>query len=225
MTNSFALADSLAVSDLRVYLSRAARVEDGSVRLIAGSGVLAVYSAIFYPRGLLDRSDTVLGLRTWAIDIGINFDSVVPIRSLLERLPEVGPGIEISDSPVTVRLPHPVSTVTWSGISPPRGGWVKLEPIAATVLEQAAQAGIAEVAQTVPEAVGEQIVTRVRQEVWGRPIAGAEYLGAGSAFGALSLGFLIQANSVAVFQSGPWTRLTTARGHILVRRQPWTLKA
>lgn len=97
MTNSFALADSLAVSDLRVYLSRAARVEDGSVRLIADSGVLAVYSAIFYPRGLLDRSDTVLGLRTWAIDADISFDSVVPIRSLLERLPEVGPGIEISE--------------------------------------------------------------------------------------------------------------------------------
>ena len=48
---------------------------------------------------------------------------------------------------------------------------------------------------------------------------------AGSAFAALSLGFLIQAISVAVFQSGPWTRLTTARGHILVRRQSWTLKA
>jgi len=42
MSQSFSLQDSLAAADLQTYLSRAARVEEGSVRLIAGSGVLAV---------------------------------------------------------------------------------------------------------------------------------------------------------------------------------------
>ena len=56
MSQSFSLADSQSLDDLHVYLSRAGRVEDGAVRLIAAAGVLAVYTAILYPRGLLDSS-------------------------------------------------------------------------------------------------------------------------------------------------------------------------
>ena len=40
--STFTLSDAPSLDDLQVFLSRAARVEDGSVRLIAGSGVLAV---------------------------------------------------------------------------------------------------------------------------------------------------------------------------------------
>ena len=68
MNDAFTLPDSLSLSDLATYLGRAGRVEDGSVRLIAGSGVLAVYVAVFYPMGLLDSSPTVLGLRTFQLD-------------------------------------------------------------------------------------------------------------------------------------------------------------
>ena len=53
MSQSFSLVDLLAVADLQTYLSRAARVEEGSVRLIAGSGVLAVYTAIVPLAGVL----------------------------------------------------------------------------------------------------------------------------------------------------------------------------
>ena len=67
MSQAFTLQDSLALDDLSTYLSRAGRVEDGSVRLIATSGVLAVYVAVFYPSGLLDESPTVLGLRTFSL--------------------------------------------------------------------------------------------------------------------------------------------------------------
>ena len=67
MSRSFVLADSQTLDDLQVFLARAARIEEGSVRLIAGSGVLAVYAAVFYPVGLLDESPTVLGLRTIAL--------------------------------------------------------------------------------------------------------------------------------------------------------------
>jgi len=94
MGSSFTLADTPSLDDLQVFLARAARIEEGTVRLIAGSGVLAVYAAVFYPQGLLDESPTVLGLRTVALSNSgsgpeggnDDFDVVVPIRSLLGRL-------------------------------------------------------------------------------------------------------------------------------------------
>ncbi|WP_223690333.1 hypothetical protein [Leifsonia poae] len=229
MSQSFSLVDSLAVSDLQTYLSRAARVEEGSVRLIGGSGVLAVYTAILYPRGLLDQTPTVLGLRTFAIEPGAGFDAVVPIRSLLDRLARladaVAAGGDASSGPVEVRMPLEVSTVTWAGISPPRGGWTTVGETTDGLLAGVSAAGIAEVAEAVPSGTGEQLVQRVRAEVWGRPIDGLEYVPAGAAFAAESLGFLGTEEPVTILETGPWTRLTTKRGHTLVRRQAWSLRA
>ena len=37
-----------------------------------------------------------------------------------------------------------------------------------------------------------------------------------------NLGFLGD-DEVRMFETGPWTRLTTQRGHILVKRKAWTL--
>jgi hypothetical protein len=227
MSQSFSLVDSLAVADLQTYLSRAARVEDGSVRLIAGGGVLAVYTAILYQRGLLDQTPTVLGLRTFATRDDVVFDAVVPIRSLLDRLARVREAAEADDAPegpLEVRLPLEVSTVTWAGISPPRGGWRPVGETTHDVLARTAEAGIAEVADALPEGTGEQLVQRVRAEVWGRPIDGLEYVPAGAAFAAESLGFLDAAEPVAVLETGTWTRLTTQRGHTLIRRQAWSLR-
>lgn len=227
MNQSFSLVDSLAVADLQTYLSRAARVEEGSVRLIAGSGVLAVYTAILYPRGLLDQTPTVLGLRTFATGDEVSFDAVVPIRSLLDRLARVREAAEADDAPagpVEVRLPLEVSTVTWAGISPPRGGWRPVGETSHELLEATAKAGIAEVADALPTGTGEQLVQRVRAEVWGRPIDGLEYVPAGAAFAAESLGFVDPAEPVQVLETGTWTRLTTQRGHTLIRRQAWSLR-
>jgi hypothetical protein len=229
MGSSFTLADTPTLDDLQVFLARAARIEEGTVRLIAGSGVLAVYVAVFYPQGLLDESPTVLGLRTVALsDPGQgheDFDVVVPIRSLIGRL-EVAQEARQSDpaisGPVTVSLPMGVNTVTWSAISPPRGGWRPITGTSAALLDQAARTGIDEVASAVPDAVGEQIVRRVRSEVWSRGIAGLEHVPAGAAFAALGLGFLGD-DEIRMFETGPWTRLTTQRGHVLVKRKAWTL--
>ncbi|MBU1586758.1 MAG: hypothetical protein KKH51_02290, partial [Actinobacteria bacterium] len=111
MSRSFTLVDSLALGDLHVFLGRALRVEDGSVRLIAGSGVLAVYVAVLHPVGLLDESPTVLGLRTFAVTSQEPFDVVVPVRSLLMR---VEGQLEAANSavaePVTVNLPLEVAS-------------------------------------------------------------------------------------------------------------------
>jgi len=227
VSRSFTLADPASLDDLQVFLSRAQRVEDGSVRLIGGSGVLAVYTAVLYPIGLLDEVPTVLGLRTLALTSRDEFDVVVPIQSLLLRVERAQQlAVEAiaagrDDAPV-VGLPMEVHTATWAAISPPRGGWRAVPPMDASVLEGVAKNGIAEIAEAVPDAVGESLVRRVRAEVWGREIPGFEHIPAGASFAALSLGFLGD-DPVKVYESGPWTRLTTDRGHTLVKRRAWTL--
>jgi len=225
MSQSFSLTDSLSLADLQVYLSRAGRVEDGSVRLISAAGVLAVYAAILYPRGLLDSSPTVLGLRTFALTEQVDLDVVVPVRSLLDRVARLQAAVVDPGATVTVSVPLQVSTVTWAGISPPRGGWQPQGEADAALLERSARAGIEEVAASIPAGTGEQIVQRVRSEVWGRPVEGLEFVPSGAGFAAFSLGFLSPNEPVQLFETGPWTRLSTSRGHILVRRKPWTLKA
>jgi hypothetical protein len=116
-----------------------------------------------------------------------------------------------------------VHTVTWAAISPPRGGWAQVGPTTAELLDSVAKAGITEVADAIPTGTGEQIVHRVRSEVWGRPIEGLEHVPAGGAFAALSLGFLGDEKTVAIYETGPWTRLTTGRGHVLIKRKAWSL--
>jgi hypothetical protein len=223
MSQAFTLQDSLALDDLSTYLSRAGRVEDGSVRLIATSGVLAVYVAVFYPSGLLDESPTVLGLRTFSLPEREAFDVVVPVGSLLQRLTNKKSGVTDAAAPVTVTLPMQVHTVSWAAISPPRGGWTPLPGTSSRLLDEVARAGIDAVAGAIPTGTGEQIVHRVRSEVWGQPIRGLEHVPAGAGFAALSLGFLSGDEDVQIFETGPWTRLTTKRGHVLAKRRAWTL--
>lgn len=222
MSRSFTLVDTPSLDDLSVYLGRAGRVEGGSVRMIATAGVLAVYSAILYPAGLLDESPTVLGLRTFALTDRTEFDVVVPVRSLLDRIIRAR---ESTASLVSVALPTEVSTVTWAGISPPRSGWTRVGATTSATLSAVGRAGIEEVGSAVPGAVGEQIVRRVRSEVWGRPIEGLEAIPSGVGFAAVSLGFVTEDvdEEIPVFEAGPWSRLTSSRGHILVRRRAWSL--
>ncbi len=227
MARTFTLVDSVARRDIHVFLGRALRVDDGSVRLIAGSGVLAVYVPVLLPMGLLDETATVLGLRTFAVTGHEDFDIVVPVRSLLARVEgQLDASTADVGEPVQVTAPMQVNTVTWTSIAPPRGGWHALPGLDSSLLEGAARAGIDEVAAAIPTGTGEQLVRRVRSEVWGRPIAnGLEHIPAGAGFAAMSLGFLGDADgdTVAVYESGPWTRLTTKRGHVLVKRRNWTI--
>ncbi len=215
--SAFTLTDAPSLDDLQVFLSRAARVEDGSVRLIAGSGVLAVYCSVFVPAGILDESATVLGLRTLALTEPATFDAVVPMRSLQQRLERAQ-----AEGLTTIGLPMEVNTAVWAAVSPPRGGWQARGEVAPALLDTAARAGIRDVASAVPDGAGEQIVRKVRFEVWGTPIPGAEHIPSGAAFAAFALGFLGE-DPVRVYETGPWTRLSTQRGHILIKRRAWNL--
>ncbi len=101
---------------------------------------------------------------------------------------------------------------------------VALDEVDSRVLERVAADGIAEVAASIPENSGDLIVQRVRSDVWERSIDGIEHVPAGAAFAAYGLRFLSRDEPVALYETGPWTRLTTRRGHVLVRRKPWTLR-
>ncbi|GGF39674.1 hypothetical protein [Subtercola lobariae] len=219
MVQSFSLVDALSLGDLKVFLGRAARVGTGSVRLIGGQGVLAVYASVLAPKGLLDDAPTVLGLRTFAMtDKTATFDDTVAIRALLDRLALLSVVVNGDTGPVEVSLPPSEGLVAWAGISPPRGGWQNVGSVDAAVLEKSAGEGISEVAAALPPDTGEQIVHKVRSQVWGRTIPAIERpTAAGAAFAAVSLGFLRSDDPVAVYASGPWTRLSTRRGHVLTR--------
>ncbi len=220
MNASFTLTSLPAAQDLSVLLGRALRLDEaGAVRLIADSGVLAVYVAVITPKGLLDRGPTVLGLRTFALSEG-GFDVVVPIRSMQVRVDAAL--ASVTEGAVTIGVPAAVNTVVWSAISPPRGGWQRMAAIDAAGFSAAARAGIEEIATAIPEGTGEQIVHRVRSEVWGRGLPEAGHLPAGAAFALESLGFL-GPDAVQQFAAGPWIRLSTARGHVLVKQSAWSL--
>ncbi|OJX70138.1 MAG: hypothetical protein BGO95_03770 [Micrococcales bacterium 73-13] len=224
MTTTLLLADPRGPADLDTFLGRAIQVEDGSARLVAHAGVLAVYVPVLFPSGLLDDSATVLGLRTFALaDAEAEADSVVPMASLRARAAAAaaGDGFELG-------MPTPVYSVTWAGVVPPRGGWQpRQDAVPSGLLAEVAEHGIREVAAALPAGVGEAIVRQVRAAVWGEPIPEAPALPRGAALAAAALGFLppegAEPDVGAVYEVGPWTRLTLARGHVLVKRRSWSL--
>ncbi|AWB86689.1 hypothetical protein [Mycetocola zhujimingii] len=213
MNDAITLQDAHAAADLRVYLARARLVDDTAVRLIAGGGVLAVYSAVLHPRGLLDTSPTILGLRTFAEVSGAVFDRVVAPAAIADRLAHT----EGASGEIVIPLPPADVRTSWSGIAPPRGGWERIGGISSVALELAARDGAGEVARTVPDNAGDAIVQRVRAEVWSRPLAGHPDVPSGIAFAAGSLGFLVGEEEVPLYASGPWIRASPLRGHVLVR--------
>ncbi|MET1052549.1 MAG: hypothetical protein ABWX65_07915 [Mycetocola sp.] len=211
MNDVITLQDAHAAADLRVFLARARLIDDTAVRVIAGGGVLAVYAAVLHPRGLLDTSPTILGLRTFTEASGAVFDRVVAPAALSDRLALLGD----EPSPSFPLPPNDVRT-SWSGIAPPRGEWAAIGTVSSVALELAARDGAGEVARAVPENTGDLIVQKVRSEVWSRPLADIA-APSGIAFAAASLGFLVGEEEIPLYSSGGWIRASPRRGHVLAR--------
>lgn len=214
MNEKFTLADERARSDLSVYVGRANQVDQEGLRLSVAGGVLAAYAPVIYARGLLDRAPTILGLRTFAETSGASFDRVVVPRAISDRLARLQEPTDL-----TVQMPPDDVRAAWAGIAPPRGGWERTADIAPDLLRSEAERGAKEIADALPTDAGDPVVQRVRSHVWGTPIEDAGGVPAGAAFAAESLGF-IGSDPFAVFRSGSWTRLTSHRGHVLVRVGP-----
>ena len=199
--------DAEAASDALVFAARAARLGDDEVRLRAEGGVLAMTAAVLAPRGLMDATPTVLGMRALAIDPELVCDFVVTASALAPT----------PDDPRAMLLPATALSPAWAGIAPPRGGWSADGTIPASTLAALGQRGIAAVAETVPPDAGEEIVRTVRAQVWGEHVEALAGLPRGTAFAAVALGFIGGDEQARVFRAGQWTRLSLARGHVLVR--------
>lgn len=198
--------DAPTASDALTFAQRAVRLGDGAVRLRAADGTLALTSAPLAPESLLDATPTVLGMRLVRVDPELECDLVVEASALAP-----------TDDPHELSLPETAVSAAWAGISPPRAGWESAGGIAAATLAARAQWGIAAVAEAVPTTAGEEVVRKVRADVWGRPDDELDGLPLGVAFAAFALGFIGGEEVAAVRRRGPWTRLTLTRGHVLTR--------
>lgn len=198
--------DAQAASDALTFAGRARPLGDGAIRLQAAGGTLAMTSAPLAPRGLFDSTPTVLAMRVLPVDPELVCDVVVEASALTAGL-----------DPVAVDLPDTGLAPSWAGVSPPRSGWSAEPGIEASTLAARAQWGIAAVAEAVPENPGEDAVRAVRANVWGAPDDALAGLPLGASFAAFALGFIVGEETARVFTSGPWTRVSLERGHVIVR--------
>ncbi|MFC4903815.1 hypothetical protein [Kocuria oceani] len=222
MSRSLPLTDPRDVADLRTFLTRARGVDpQGAVRFQARGRAVGAYVCVLEPHGLLDRTPTVLGLRTAALAREHDLDVTVPLGGVLDRMPRQG------QEQAEVGLPPMDAAVSWAGIAPPLSGWTPVGAVAGDAVRETARAGIAEVARTVPTDAGAAVVDTVRSQVWSRSSGWAEVLAGrlggapvpdGAAFAAYSLGFLRPGAEVAVAENGRWVRLSTPGGHVLTKR-------
>ncbi|HEX5533818.1 MAG TPA: hypothetical protein VFX33_08765 [Actinomycetales bacterium] len=209
------LRDAESRADLGTYVGRAKRVDpDGDARLVGHGLVLAAYVSPLHGGDL----PTVLGLRTYGLAQPWDGDVLAPLKALADRLAR-------TVTPPTLAIPPVLSTgVAWAGVSPPRSGWELAGEVRGSVLSASAAAGIAEIAEGVPDGAGSAAVARLRSAVWSRTADWSTDAGVdvpdGAAFAAETLGFLAgdDDTQVHVYRRGSWTRLSSPLGHVLVRR-------
>jgi hypothetical protein len=207
MSQRLLFPDPEAATDALTFAARSARLGDGGVRLQASGGTLAMTTPALAPRGLLDATPTVLALRALPVDPELVCDLVVEAALL----------VPATDDPRAVVLPEIGVSPAWAGVAPPRAGWETVGTIATAVIAARAQYGIAAVAEAVPADPGEDVVRSVRAAVWGVSDDALGGLPLGAAFAAFALGFIVGEEDAVVLASGPWSRLSLARGHVLVR--------
>jgi hypothetical protein len=219
MSTTLHLLDADSLADLRTFLARASRIDDSGVRLLAADHVLAVSAPVLHPQGLLDRSPTIIGMRTFALAHAASADVLATPRELIDRIVRTLGGSTTGrpdgSAPAALELPPAARPAPWVGQAPPRGGWERAGDVDTIELELVARTGAAEIAEALPTAVGDQIVQKVRSQVWSRPLGDGFGLPTGAAFAAVGLGFIAEPERATVFRSGGWVRLSTRRGHVL----------
>ena len=173
--------------------------------------VLAVYGCTQAPRGITDTVPVVLAMRGFALaePADGDLDETVQGRALLDRIARLG------IIGLALEMPDVTAMAAWAGVLPPVSGWSAAGALDTASLGEVAREGISRVAAALPEDPGEAVVHKVRASVWGAEIAPG--IPAAAAFAAEALGFLDAAEPVRVSRSLTWTRLSTPRGHVLVR--------
>ena len=214
MADTLHLVDAATRDDLRIFLERLLRAGEGEVRLLTRGTTLAVYGCTQAPRGITDPVPVVLVMRAFGLAEdpaagGQGIDITVQARALLDRIARlgiIGRALELPDMTVMA---------AWAGVLPPLSGWAATGEIDATSLAAVAAEGIERVAAALPADPGDAVVQKVRASVWGLEIAPG--LPAAAAFAAETLGFLRGEERLRMSRSVTWTRLTSDKGHVLVR--------
>lgn len=205
------LADHATRDDLRIFLERVQKVGQDEVRLVTRGTVLAVYGCTQAPRGITDTVPVVLVMRGFALADApeSDIDETVQARALLDRIARLG------IIGLALEVPDVTAMAAWAGVLPPVAGWEPAGALDTASLSEVARDGIARVADALPDDPGEALVHKVRATVWGTEIAPG--IPAAAAFAGETLGFLGMPEPVRVTRSLTWTRLSTPRGHVLVR--------
>ncbi|HAQ59839.1 MAG TPA: hypothetical protein DCR63_05380 [Microbacterium sp.] len=207
MPQTLRFPDSGAREDFLTFTSRAARLSDPEVRIAASGGTLAMWAPVLVPRGLLDRTPTILALRALPVDPELVCDLVVAASSVSASAAD----------PHSAELPPIALRAIWAGVSAPRAGWVPVRTIDSADVAARAHEGMARVSEIVPADAGAEAVQRVRSAVWGEPVHAWSGLPLGTGFAAVALGFIVGSERAGLYSSGAWARLSFSRGHVLIR--------
>ncbi len=205
------LGDPRAVSDLATFVGRAKQANpDGAVRLQLVGPLLVTTVAVIEGSGLLGEG-TVLGLRAVRVASEGELDTTVALAAVSDRLARADATTRVlTVPPAELRVP-------WAALAAPRGGWEPVGGLACEDIDSVARQGITQVAEGAPDGAGGQAVAALRRQVWSAMSETVPPIAAGLAFGAHVLGFTAPGEQAAVAAHGRWTRLSTSRGHVLVR--------
>lgn len=211
MPETMQLSDAATRDDLRIFLERLLRAGQPDVRMTSRGAALAVYGCTQAPRGITDTVPVVLVMRAFALSDapGTPVDVTVPGRALLDRIARMGFAGRELEIPVSSPM------AAWAGVLPPAAGWTAAGVLDAASLSAVAEEGIGRVAASLPADPGEAVVHRVRASVWGLEVAPG--IPAAAAFAAEAMSFLTGADTADVSRSLTWIRVSTPRGHVLVR--------
>ncbi|MFF0274877.1 hypothetical protein [Streptomyces sp. NPDC004330] len=201
-------ADAREAAALAAFLARLVHYDRAAaVRLQAGGGALAVFGR--------PPSFEVLAVRTARLVDAVDLDVTVSAGELLDGVEEFAGKAVVPDS---------VTGPPWTGVLPPRVGWRPVPGLpGAADMRAAVAAAVAEFRARDEELPAERRTRAERdgigREIWSRTL-GTTGLPLRAVHAAQSLGFLPPADTdapVALLASGPWLRLRTPYGSIVVR--------
>ena len=210
-----AFVDPQSYADVATLVQRARIADpDAAVRLVVKGNRLGLFAGVLAGSGLFAEG-AAIGHRAVLLDAGPPLDVTVSAASLADRFARARQHERV------LPVPPAQTHAPWVGQLPLAGPWAAADPVGLRPLHDAALAGIAQIAQAVPDAVGGAAVDAVRQRVWGT-LSEDTRLPAAVGFAAYALGFFgaVPPELTAqaqVWRCGRWARVRFPHGQVLAR--------
>jgi hypothetical protein len=202
-------ADPGEAAGLAAFLGRLLRWEkNAAVRIQAAAGVAGIFAKPARFEVLVVRTARLL--EPQGPD---SLDETVSAGELLEG---------IDESEESVAVPHAVTGPSWAGVLPPRGGWQAFAQVPPDAVRAVAAAAVGEFKERAERLAVEkrtrETLDALAEEIWSRPLGKTE-LPLRAAHAAHALGFLAGEEQLGLLRAGPWLRLRTPAGSVVVRRE------